>query len=79
MKANKALIIAIASDASESGARKNETNAERKSLPVLRCMDGAELGAGIGMEFCAIVSVEAEPFAAQLKTLADQLEEARGR
>lgn len=73
MKANRSRILIIATDASASGAKKNELNAKRKSLPVLRCVDGKALGSAIGMDFCALVSVESEPFATELERLARQM------
>lgn len=57
MRASRARILILASDAGEATKKKYRSNAERKNLPVIDRLDGATLATWSGREFVSTMTM----------------------
>jgi predicted RNA-binding protein YlxR (DUF448 family) len=74
LKLDRALLVVIASDASEGTRQQIRSACERKSVATAELLAGAVLGAALGEDFISAAAVTAEPFAGELRAWSYALE-----
>lgn len=74
IKLDRALLVVIASDASDGTRQQIRSACERKSVPSAELLSGAEVGAALGEDFISAAAVTAEPFAGELRAWSYALE-----
>lgn len=67
MKEGACRLLLLSEDISEGNRRKYALNAERKEIEITVGLSSVVMGRLFGMPMCMLVSVEAEPFATQLR------------
>jgi uncharacterized protein len=73
VKAGRGQLLILAEDLSDASRQKQEKNADRKGITVVKPgMGGAELGKCVGRDFAGIVLVDGKPFAGELQRLSEQ-------